>query len=226
MSPTFTGVSLAFLIKKNLPSNGEIDWSKVKENVDFAFIRVGYRGYDQGSIQKDKNAQTNLHQANKYKIPVGVYIYSQATTVDEAIEEAKFALDSVIWHDITLPIIIDFEYPTDKDGNKFGRLYNAKLTNKDKTDIINAFCNTIKNSGYKYGVYASANVFMHDLNAKDLIDDTFIWVAQYSDKLKYTKAVNVWQYSKTGKIDGVPSKNVDLNYWFYNPKSSNKNTEQ
>ncbi len=194
--------------------NGEVEWDKVKDNIDFAFIRVGYRGYEGGTINEDKNAEKNLRQANKNKIPVGVYFYSQATTEEEAIEEAEFALSMVKWHDISLPIVIDFEYPQDKEGNLIGRLHEASLDNNERTNIVNAFCQTIKDAGYEYGVYASSNVFSNQLNTKDFLPDTLIWVAHYSDNLKYTNNVDIWQYSKTGKMDGVPSKNVDLNYWF------------
>lgn len=194
--------------------NGDVEWDKVKNNIDFAFIRVGYRGYEGGTINEDKNAQTNLRHANKNKIPVGVYFYSQATTEQEAIEEAEFALDMVKWHDISLPIIIDFEYPQDKNGKMIGRLHEADLGNEDRTNIINAFCKTIKDAGYEYGVYASTSVFKNQLNTKDFLPNTLIWVAHYSDNLKYTKDVDIWQYSKTGQMDGVPSKYVDLNYWF------------
>ncbi len=89
--------------------NGEIDWEKVKETQDFAFIRVGYRGYGNGEIYEDKYAADNLKNANKAKIPVGVYFYTQAVTAKEAEDEADFVYDIIKKYNIDLPVMIDFD---------------------------------------------------------------------------------------------------------------------
>ncbi|MDE6864071.1 MAG: hypothetical protein K2J41_06790, partial [Eubacterium sp.] len=85
--------------------NGEIDWEKVKETQDFAFIRVGYRGYGNGEIYEDKYAADNLKNANKAKIPVGVYFYTQAVTAEEAEDEADFVYDIIKKYNIDLPVM-------------------------------------------------------------------------------------------------------------------------
>lgn len=194
--------------------NKEVDWSKIAESKDFAFIRVGYRGYGNGKIVEDKYTKENLKAANKADIPVGVYFYTQAITPKEAKEEAKFVLDIVKHYDISLPVIIDFEYPADENGLRVGRLCEADLTKAEKTEIINAFCSYVEDKGYVGGVYASSSVLSLDIDTKKLGKESLIWVADYNSEVTYDVEYTVWQYSKTGKVDGVESEFVDLNYWY------------
>ena len=89
-----------------------IDWNKVKaDGIDYAFIRVGFRGYgDSGSLNADGKYAENLKNAVAAGVKVGVYIYSQAITTKEGIEEANFILNKIKGYDVTLPVVIDYEY--------------------------------------------------------------------------------------------------------------------
>ncbi|MBR2100501.1 MAG: hypothetical protein IJ927_04155 [Eubacterium sp.] len=193
--------------------NGKINWKTVKGEVDFAFIRVGYRTYDNGTICLDSKAKYNLKNANKNSVPIGVYFYSQAITEAEAEEEAQFLLDEIKSCDISLPVVIDFEYPT-KNGKNVGRLNDANLSKKEKTALINAFCNKVKAAGYTPGVYASSYVFKTHLNTKKLDEGIMIWVADYNGEVSYSVDYDFWQFSDKGKCKGVSSKYVDTNYWY------------
>lgn len=193
--------------------NGDIDWSAVSENADFAFIRVGYRGYTEGEINTDKNYQDNLKNANKNGIPVGVYFYSQAVCEEEAEEEAKFILEKIKDYNISLPVVIDFEYAF-KNGSHTGRLWDAQLDSKERTSLINAFCDKIRKAGYTPGIYASAYVYRSQLNMKNIDKDVFIWVADYNSEVTYSGYYDIWQYSEKGDCEGVSSANVDTNYWY------------
>lgn len=194
--------------------NKEIDWEKVKNEFDFAFIRVGYRGYTIGNIQQDETAKDNLKGAEKAGVPVGVYFYTQAVNEEEAQEEAEFLLDFIKHYDVSLPVIIDFEYAFDSSGNHAGRLFEANLTPDEKADIINAFFKTVKKENYAYGVYASSYMLEHEISSHLLDEDALIWVADYNENVTYDIDYNVWQYTKTGESDAVGSKYVDLNYWY------------
>ncbi len=194
--------------------NGKIDWNKVKDEKDFAFIRVGYRGYGSGDIFEDKYARDNLKGANEAGIPAGVYFYSQAISEKEAEKEADFVHNIIKKYDIDLPVIIDFEYPIDSDGNATGRLTEAQLDKDTNTDIINAFLTRIEKKGYCSGVYASSSVFAHRINTNNLNESSILWVADYNSKVTFDVDYTVWQYSETGSCDGVSSKYVDLNYWY------------
>lgn len=194
--------------------NGKIDWVSVSENADFAFIRVGYRGYGTGKIAEDELAEDNLRDAQKAGIPFGVYFYSQAISEEEAEKEADFVLKTVRHYKPQLPLIIDFEYASDEEGNKTGRLFEAHLSSEENTNIINAFCRKIKDKGYSCGLYASSSVLRFDIDTKNLVKDTAVWVADYSDSVRYDVDYKIWQYSRTGTCEGVSSKNVDLNYYY------------
>lgn len=194
--------------------NGSIDWEIVKETQDFAFIRVGYRGYGNGEIVEDKYAAENLKNAQKAGLPVGVYFYSQAVNTDEAEEEAAFVYSIIKKYNIDLPVMIDFEYPIDSDGNAVGRLVKSRLDADTNTKIINAFINKLEKKGYTAGVYASSGVLSKRINLKKLTDSAVIWAADYNDKVTYNVDYTIWQYSETGTVNGVGSKYVDLNYWY------------
>lgn len=194
--------------------NGEIDWEKVAESQDFAFIRVGYRAYGDGKIHEDERAKENLKNAQNAGIPFGVYFYSQAITEKEAEEEADFVFSMIKRFDPPLPIMIDFEYPTDSSGSAVGRLTEAANNADTNTEIINAFMTRLEEKGYLTGVYASSSVFADRINMKKLNSGAVIWNAEYNDSVTYDVDYDIWQYSDTGSCDGVSSKYVDLNYWY------------
>ncbi len=193
--------------------NGEIDWSSVKSSADFAFVRVGCRGYTEGEIILDKRFKENAKGANKNGVPIGVYFYSQAINEKEAEEEAKFVLEKIKSYDISLPVVIDFEYVYE-NGSHMGRLYDASLSKAERTSLINAFCDKIRKAGYTPGIYASSYIYASQLNMKDIDEDVFIWVADYNESVTYNGYYDIWQYSETGSCDGVSSKNVDMDYWY------------
>ena len=196
--------------------NGDIEWDKVADAVDFAIIRVGYRGYGSGEIGEDDNYAVNLENANKAKIPVGVYFYSQAITVEEAEEEALLAITLIKPYKIKLPVFIDFEFPLDSDKKRTGRLAEADLSGREAAEIINAFCRKVKTAGYYAGVYASSSILNFEIKTSDLDDDIYIWVADYNERVTYLGQYDLWQYTKSGSCDGVNSKYTDRDYWYIN----------
>lgn len=120
--------------------NGDINWDKAKKDgVDFVIVRVGYRGYGKsGTLCTDPNYKANIEGALAAGIKVGVYYFTEALTTDEAREEAEFCISKIKDYNITLPVAIDYEYPTD-GKNPIGRMYNAKLTKAEATANVKAF---------------------------------------------------------------------------------------
>lgn len=194
--------------------NGKIDWDKVSEATDFAIIRVGYRGYGNGALAEDSRYAENLENAENKDMPIGVYFYTQATTTEEAEEEAEYVLNLIKPYDIELPVFIDFEYPYDADGKHTGRMFEANLSGKEAADILNAFCRKIIANGHHAGIYSSSNVLNFDIKTSAIDKDIFIWVADYNSKITYLGRYDIWQYAKDGSCDGVNSKYVDLNKWY------------
>ena len=65
---------------------GDIDWARVKEaGVEFAMIRLGFTGNDSGEMFLDEYFEANVQGATEAGIDVGIYYFSQARNVDEAI---------------------------------------------------------------------------------------------------------------------------------------------
>ena len=196
---------------------GNIDWQKVKAaGIDYAFIRVGYRGYGSAgtlsSSTKDTYYDKNMKGAIDAGIKVGVYIFSQAITKEEAIEEAEYILNNLGTYEVTMPLIMDFEYASTGSGLG-GRLYKAKLSKSKATDICMAFCDTINAAGYTPMVYANKDMLSNHLNASTISDKYPIWLANYTTNTTYNGTFDFWQYSSTGKVDGISGK-VDMNFYY------------
>lgn len=192
--------------------NGDINWKKVKAaGIDFAIIRVAYRGYgSSGVLVEDASYKENITEAQAAGIPVGVYIFSQATNTKEAQDEANYILNRIKNYNIDLPVVLDFEYASDADGLT-GRLYEANLTAKEATDVCMAFCKTVSAAGYTPMVYANADMLKNNLNAQTISSSYPVWLAHYTNRTDYTGDYDFWQYTSTGKVDGI-SGNVDMNY--------------
>jgi GH25 family lysozyme M1 (1,4-beta-N-acetylmuramidase) len=183
---------------------GEINWSKVKsDGVDFAIIRLGLRGYESAKIVLDEYYEDNIKGANKAGIPTGVYFFTQAITVDEAIEEAEFVLDNISGYDVTCPIVFDVEMV----GSSSARANS--LSKEDRTKITIAFCEKIKEAGYTPMIYGNIKCFTKLLDLTQLLNYEK-WYAFYDDYMYMPYDVGFWQYSEKGVVDGIKEK-VDLN---------------
>ncbi len=197
--------------------NGTIDWEKAKASgVDFAFIRIGYRGYGEaGNIPEagDKNGVNNIKAAYKAGVKVGVYFFSQAISVAEGKQEADFCLNYIKKNNlakyISLPVIIDYEYYTDK----IGRLWNAHLNATEHQAICDSFAGTIHAGGMKPGVYANYSMLKDDMHPSRSAEYTKYWIARWNTYTGYTGNYNFWQYTDNGSVPGI-SGAVDCDYYY------------
>ncbi|MBQ4283969.1 MAG: glycoside hydrolase family 25 protein [Lachnospira sp.] len=186
---------------------GNIDFAKVKASgVDYVMVRCAYRGYSDGKIVKDTNFDTNATNATANGLDMGVYFFSQATTKDEAVEEANYVLDSIKGYDVTYPIAIDVEDIANADGRQ------EKLSAKELTDVIIAFCDTIKSAGYTPMIYSNIRYFAGMVEYERL-EDYDKWFASYSTQLYFPYEISMWQYTNTGSVDGIKG-DVDINISF------------
>ena len=200
------------------------DFKKAKaDGADFVFLRAACRGSSKGTLVKDTTFDKYAEAATKAGLDVGAYIYSQAITVAEAKEEADYIMGIVKNYNITLPIVLDFEY----DSSPTSRLRAAKLTNRKRTDICLAFCERVEQSGYTAMVYANQSMLTDDLYDEEIAEKYDIWLANYSTSPKYGGKLydcdySYWQYSSTGKIDGI-SGNIDCNFRYFTAPAQVKN---
>ena len=189
---------------------GTIDWKKVKAaGIDYAMIRAGF-GWEEIEDQTDASLVQNVTGAKQVGLPFGLYHYSYADTVEEAKKEAKFLLDilkanNIAPSDLSYPIAFDIEEPD--------RLNVSQR--RVNTDMVNAFCEIIRDAGYLPMVYASKTV-IQDYLYYDEISANNIWMAAWTSTPNDTEIfancfpVDMWQYSESGTVDGINGR-VDLN---------------
>lgn len=207
---TYTGDSYETVLGVDVSEHQhEIDWSKAAESgVGFAYIRSGYRGWTQGGLYEDAWFRRNIEGARAAGLDVGVYFYSQAINVAEAIEEANFVLDQIRGYDVSLPIIFDWEIPEDAPEARTNGLDPAIIA-----DCCVAFCETVKAAGYDAGIYFNLQLGYYSVELDRLTDFDF-WIADWgSEYPKFYYAFKFWQYSRHGEIPGIEGE-VDLNLMF------------
>lgn len=186
--------------------NGNIDWKKVKASgVDYVILRVGFRGYGEaGTLKLDANFEKNIKGATAAGLDVGVYFYSQAITVQEALEEASVTVKYIKNYKIKYPVYFDTEF----SGGRAD-----KLSKSQRTELAVAFCEAVKKEGYTPGVYASKSFFYDNLVFSKL-QGYEIWLAHYTSQTDFKYNYRMWQYTSKGTVGGI-SGNVDVNISYY-----------
>ena len=197
---TVRGIDVSFYQKT-------IDWDLVaQDGISFAMIRAGYRGTTVGNISADEMFLQNIEGALNAGLDVGVYFFSQAVTPEEAIEEADFVLELVSGYELSMPIAFDWE----NEGNNDARTDN--LSGSVLTDCALAFCERISNAGYEPAIYFYRKLGYYEYNL-DKIAHIKFWVAAPGEYPDFYYDHYMWQYSFTGKVNGIDEP-VDLNMYF------------
>ena len=187
--------------------NGSIDWNAVKASgIDYAIIRVGYRGYESGKLVMDSRFEENMQGAIAAGIKVGAYIVTQAVNTSEAVEEASFIVNACKKYNISLPLCIDVE----SAGGGAGR--GDKISVSTRTAVINAFSQTIRSAGYTPMLYASKSWLENKINTGSVYGYCNIWIARYNDTLGYGSRYDMWQFTSSGSVNGI-SGSVDISAW-------------
>lgn len=183
---------------------GDIDWEKVSaDGVEYAFVRLGVRGYQSGKIVADEYFDQNMRGACDAGIRTGVYFFTQAVNTAEALEEANFVIESIKNYDVTCPVVFDVEHVANSNARA------NELSQQERTDITIAFCNAIKDAGYIPMIYGNVKCFTKMLDMTRL-NEYEKWYAFYDDYMYMPYDVSCWQYTEKGKVKGI-SGNVDMN---------------
>lgn len=185
---------------------GEIDWAAVAaDGVEFAIIRLGYRGYESGQMNPDVCFERNYEGARKAGIKVGVYFFSQAVTPAEAVQEAEFVLNSLKGRPLDYPVVFDWEtIHHSKDPR------TLHITEEEMTGMAQAFVERIREDGsYEPMIYFNPVMGYLGYNLGEL-EDVPYWLARYDNDPDFYYDYDLWQYSHTGTVDGIKGK-VDLN---------------
>lgn len=196
-------------------AQGNIDFNKIdKKEIDFVIIRSSY-GWEEN--QKDDKFERNIKGFQSLGIPCGVYHYSYAESVEDAVKEAKYCIKCIKGHKLQLPVFIDME--------------ESRIARHGKricTDIAKAFCDYMKKSGYNAGVYLNRNWLENYVNKSEIIEKYDLWLAQW-EASKPSYNCDIWQYNvgKEGSVNGISGR-IDLNYMYrqynINSNDTDKNT--
>ena len=191
--------------------NDNINWPAVKaQGIDFAIVRVGGRGWETGLLYDDSCFQQNLSGARAAGLGLGVYFYSTAVDAVEAVQEASLVLERLGGTALDLPIYIDLEASGDYPNGR-----SDQLTKAQRTEIVNAFCGTVQNSGYRAGVYSGQNFYKNSMDYYSL-NNYNIWLASYTSFNQvpnFSGRYDIWQFTDSGVVNGI-SGVVDMNAVF------------
>lgn len=184
---------------------GNINWAAASSAISFAVVRVGYRSIGTGALNIDPKGVQNIQGAKAHGITTGAYFYSTAQSEAQAVEEASLAIQQVqAAGGVSMPIFIDWE------GNSRTNAVDANTA----AAIINAFCTTVRNSGYRAGLYSDKNHLTNKINMGNVSGGTVIWCAQYNTRCTYSGHYDMWQYTSKGSVPGIRG-NVDMNQSFF-----------
>ena len=183
---------------------GDIDWEAVADDgIDFAIVRLGYRGYTEGGLYEDAYAEANLDGAEEAGLLVGAYFFSQAITEEEAIEEAEFVIEILDGRELDLPIAFDHEAVTSTTGRA------NDIDGEQLAACAKAFCETLEEAGYETVIYGSSKDL--DRYEGESFGNRLVWLAEYDYDGPVTEVDFVlWQYTSSGEVDGIETE-VDLN---------------
>ena len=187
----------------------EIDWQAVAAaGFEFVMIRVGYRGYETGLLQADAYAQANYAGAKAAGLKVGAYMFSQAISRKEAMEEARFALEQIRGWELDLPLVYDWERV--KAGTR-----TDGVDARTVTDCALGFCALVEAVGKESMVYFNPHHGKYYFYLHELEEYPF-WLAYYTDKMDYPYKFEMWQYTDSGhvpRIEGGADINIMLLPW-------------
>lgn len=185
---------------------GNINWNQVKNSgVEFAMIRIGYRGSSQGSIVMDPYFVQNVKGATANGIKVGLYFFSMAIDEAEAIQEAAWTVENAKKYRITYPIVYDFE--------SWGSGRVAGVSDEQIQKNALAFLGFIRSSGYSAMMYGSKNALNTRFSMGNF-SNYKVWLAHYTEKTNYAGRYNMWQYTDKGTVPGI-SGPVDMNIAYF-----------
>ncbi len=191
-----------------------INWNKVKAaGVDYAIIRVGFRGYEYGGLSIDPYFEQNIKGAKAAGIKCGVYFYSVAKDEVEAITEANFVLNAVKDYSLDLPIAVDIEHVGDRVSG---------LSANQRTSNAIAFMETIKQAGKRTMLYTYFNYYNNHL-VKSRLTNYTLWMAYYTDNSNLLSGITYdgWQYASDGTVSGISGR-CDMNVIFKSMITGNK----
>ncbi len=184
--------------------NGSIDWGKIRAaGIEIAMIRCAFRGFTNGDLILDSKLAEHLAGARAAGIDVGIYLFSQAVSEEEAVQEAELAAELAGKYQISRPVVLALSYANPSCSGRADGLSAA-----DRTEFVRAFESSLRQAGYASMLCAEKDWMAHCLEMERL--GSFpLWLVQYNSNVTYTGPYEIWQYTSRGILDGV-SGNISL----------------
>lgn len=181
---------------------GDIDFSKLKSaGVEFVIIRIGSSTGINGENFIDSKFIQNIKNANSVGIPMGVYFYSYANSVDRAISDAKWIIENIKDYKVELPIAFDWE--------NWGSFNTYELSFFGLTNMAKRFMDTVKDAGYDAMLYSSKTYLENIWMSVDYP----VWLAHYTKNTNYAGDYSYWQICSNGRVDGINGDvDIDIRY--------------
>ncbi len=182
---------------------GEIDFNKVKNaGATFVIMRIARQNEQKGELVIDEYYAQNIKKAKEAGLKVGVYLYSIATSIDEAINQANYVIKTLSGEKLDLPIVFDWE--SWSSWNSF------KISFYDINSIADEFIKAVENKGYN-GMLYSSKFYLETIWTNK--ENNPVWLAHYTDETNYEGDYQFWQLCNNGKIDGISS-DVDIDIMY------------
>lgn len=172
---------------------GNIDFNKVKNaGASFVMMRIGVQKKALGELEIDQFYLQNIKNAKEAGLKVGVYLYSIATSKDEAIKHANWVINTLDGEKLDLPVVFDWE--------SWSKWNSFKISFHEINSIANNYLSTVKNAGYEGMLYSSKfyleNIWENKMNFP-------VWLAHYTERTSYQGKYIMWQLCNNGRIDGI-----------------------
>lgn len=196
-------------------NQGNINWKTVANyGMGFAILRIT----EKGNVI-DPTFERNYKGCIENKIPVGVYKYSYATSIEQIKTEANIVIKTLNKRKLDYPVFLDIEDKCQRNISK-----NIMM------QMINSFRAIIVKAGYKFGIYCSES--WYNTYLPDGAKKYDCWIAHYPDPDDGTMQIRVkpgtgigWQYSSKATIPGIPTK-VDRSIFYKDYSSINNANKQ
>lgn len=184
---------------------GDIDFAKIAKQIDGAIIRCGITFWGNFVPSEDVRWEKNYAGFKAVGVPVGAYYLGVAKNVEQARQEAAKCLELLEGKQLEYPIYYDVECEETQ----------GSLTNEQLTEIVKTFCETVEAAGYYVGFYTMLSWAQNKLDYPELAQRFTSWIAWLDGdpSAKLTPAPDAWQYTWTGKFDGIDV-DVDRDYFY------------
>lgn len=178
-----------------------LDWNALRaQGFGFVILKIGST-----NSGLEPTFEADYKAAKEAGFAVGVYFYTYATTVEQAIADADMVMKWLDGKQLEFPVFYDMEDPA------------IELLGKDLlTDICVAFIERLQENFFYAALYSNNDWLTVILDSTRLINKIDIWYARWLyltdpvsveqtfewNKEKYGKQLSMWQYAQTGVIDG------------------------